>query len=262
MNKMKKLSTYSVKQLAKLAGVTVKTLHLYDQTGLLKPAERTATRYRIYKEPELLRLQQILFYRELDFPLKEIRSILDDPNFDLMQALEGHKAMLKRKKARLTTLMKTLENTIHSLKHKTMLNLEDLYEGLNQDEAQSYRSQAIRNYGEEVVTHAENHLKNLSKEEMQALVARQKELGKSLYLLKHLDPSSHGVQELVQQHYLNTRKLWGTHQAADKQAEAYKGLGELYLSDERFTSESGSSDPDFRVFICEAMAFYSESALK
>ncbi|ACU05626.1 TipAS antibiotic-recognition domain protein [Pedobacter heparinus DSM 2366] len=262
MNKMKKLSIYSVKQLAKLAGVTVKTLHLYDQMGLLKPAERTLTRYRLYKEPELLRLQQILFYRELDFSLKEIRSILDNSNFDLMQALESHKAMLKAKKARLAMLMKTLENTIHSLKHKTMLNLEDLYEGLNRDEAQAYRSQAILNYGEEAVTHAENHLKSLNKEEMQVLVARQKELGKALYLLKHQDPSSHSVQELVEQHYLNTRKLWGTHLAADKQAQTYKGLGELYLSDERFTSEMGSSDPGFRTFISKAMAFYSESSLK
>lgn len=258
---MSNSSTYSVKQLAKLAGVTVKTLHLYDQMGLLIPAERTDSRYRLYKAPELLRLQQILFYRELDFPLKEIMAILDDPNFDLIKALESHKTMLKAKKTKINTLIKTLEHTIHSLNHKTMLNLEDLYEGLNQEEARNYRSQAISNYGEETVTHAESHLKSLSKEDMQALVARQKELGKSLYLLKHLDPANESVQKLVHQHYLNTRKLWGTHDARDKQAEAYKGLGQLYLSDERFTSESGASDPGFRIFISEAMSFYAESSL-
>ncbi|RYE37702.1 MAG: MerR family transcriptional regulator, partial [Sphingobacteriales bacterium] len=94
---------------------------------------------------------------------------------------------------------------------------------------------------------------------MQALVARQKELGKSLYQLKHLAPSHENVQELVDQHYQNTRKLWGTHQAADKQAEAYQGLGQLYLTDERFTYESGVPDPDFRIFISEAMSIYSAS---
>ncbi|SFG99810.1 MerR family transcriptional regulator [Pedobacter insulae] len=252
-------SNYSVKQLAKLAGVTVKTLHLYDHMGLLKPAQRTGSRYRLYCESELLRLQQILFYRELDFPLKQILAILDDPNFDLIKAMEGHKTLLKAKRRRIDTLMKTLNQTLISLKNKTMLNLEDLYQGLSEQEAQNYRNQAISSYGEEAVTHAENHLKSLSKEAMQALVSRQKELGKSLYQLKHLKPANQTVQELVGQHYQNTRKLWGTHQAVDKQAEAYQGLGQLYLTDERFTSESGETDPDFRIFISEAMSIYSAS---
>ena len=258
---MKKSSTYSVKQLAKLAGVTVKTLHLYDQKGLLKPAERTGARYRRYKEPELLRLQQILFYRELDFPLKQIKDILDDPGFDLVKALEGHKTLLKAKQGRISTLMKTLDQTIYSLKNKTMLNLDDLYEGLSKEEARNYRNQAISSYGEEAVSLAENHLTSLSKDEMQALVAKQKELGRALYGLKHLDPASVGVQELVHLHYQNMRRLWGTHQAMDKQAEAYKGLGQLYLTDERFTSESGAADEKFRVFISEAMGIYSESLI-
>ena len=256
---MSKQSTYSVKQLAKLAGVTVKTLHLYDHMGLLKPAQRTGSRYRLYQEPELLRLQQILFYRELDFPLKQILVILDDPNFDLVKAMEGHKTLLQAKRRRIDTLMKTLNQTIISLKNKTMLNVEDLYQGLSPQEAKDYRSQAISSYGEEAIIHAENHLKTLSKEAMQALVARQKELGKSLYQLKHLPPSNESVQELVDQHYQNTRKLWGTHQASDKQADAYQGLGQLYLTDERFTYESGASDPDFRIFISEAMSIYSAS---
>ncbi|TCD01002.1 MerR family transcriptional regulator [Pedobacter psychroterrae] len=256
---MSNSNTYSVKQLAKLAGVTVKTLHLYDRKGLLKPAERTGSRYRLYKEPELLRLQQILFYRELDFPLKQIKEILDDPNFELIKALEGHERLLRVKKVRINTLMKTLNQTIHSLKNKTMLNLEDLYDGLSQEEARNYRTQAISNYGEEVVSLAENHLKSLSKKDMQALVQRQKELGKALYQVKHLDPASESVQELVHLHYQNTRRLWGTHQAVDKQAEAYKGLGQLYLTDERFTSDCGVPHENFRIFISEAMSVYSES---
>ena len=253
--------TYSVKQLCRLAGVSVKTLHLYDKIGLLKPAERTDTRYRLYKEPQLLRLQQILFYRELDFPLKEIQAILDNPDFQLLQALENHKALLKARKSRINTMMHTLQNTIHSIKNKSMLNPEELYEGLNPQEAKAYRNQAISNYGEEVVIHAENHLKSLSKAEMQALVARQKELGKLLYQLKHLEPADQKVQELVHQHYLNTRKLWGTHNAEDKQAAAYQGLGQLYLTDERFTSESGTPDPNFRTFISQAMSFYAQTEL-
>ena len=92
------MDNYSVKKLSQLAGVSVRTLHLYDKMGLLKPSVRTEARYRLYGEKELLRLQQILFYRELDIPLKDIQTILDDPEFDLLKALEAHKkALLARK---------------------------------------------------------------------------------------------------------------------------------------------------------------------
>ena len=252
---------YSVKQLARLAGVSVKTLHVYDKIGLLEPAVRTDARYRIYEERELLRLQQILFYKELDFSLKEIMEIMDDPDFDLIKALEGHKILLQQKKDRIDTLLKTLNNTIHSLKNKTMLNLDELYDGLSHEQALKYRTEAVTAYGEEVVTHAEKHLKSLSKDEMKKLVSQQKELGKALYQLMHESPASVKVQEVVHQHYLNTRKLWGTHNASDKQSAAYKGLGQLYLSDSRYTSEYGTPDPAFATFISEAMSYYADHQL-
>lgn len=80
------MKEYSVKGLSKIAGVSVRTLHHYDKIGLLKPAIRTEARYRLYGENELLKLQQILFYKELDFSLNEIINILNDPDFDLMKA--------------------------------------------------------------------------------------------------------------------------------------------------------------------------------
>ena len=98
---------YSVKQLAQLAGISVRTLHLYDQLGLLKPNIRTVARYRLYGEKELLRLQQILFYKELDFPLQEIGKILDDPDFDLVEALLSHKNALEIRRDRIGTLLTT-----------------------------------------------------------------------------------------------------------------------------------------------------------
>ena len=88
------MKKYSVKKLAKLAGVTVRTLHHYDKIDLLKPALRSDKHYRYYGQEELLRLQQILFYKELGFPLQEIKEILEDPDFDLIEALESHKKAL------------------------------------------------------------------------------------------------------------------------------------------------------------------------
>src|SRR5580704_4516137 len=103
---------YSVRQLAGLAGVSVRTLHVYDEMGLLKPSVRTDAGYRQYGEAELLRLQQILFYKELDLSLKQIAEILDDPGFDLVEALVGHRIALSARRDRLTTLLNTIEATI------------------------------------------------------------------------------------------------------------------------------------------------------
>lgn len=254
-------TTYTVNQLASLTGISIKTLHLYDKLGLLKPAIRTESRYRLYQEKELLRLQQILFYKELDFPLKEIIRILDDPDFNLIRALEGHKKLLQLKKARIHKLLKTVDNTIYSLKNNMMLNMDELYDGLSPEEAMEYRAQAIKAYGNEAVTKAEDHLKTLSKDEMKRLVSRQKELAKELYLLKDQNHTTLNVQRLIHEHYLNTRVLWGTHNATDKQAEAYKGLGKLYLTDERFTAVNEKTDAEFTAFICNAMVHYADQEL-
>jgi DNA-binding transcriptional MerR regulator len=254
-------TNYTVKQLAKMAGISVRTLHLYDKMKLLHPALRTRAGYRMYSETELLRLQQILFYKELDFSLKDIGLILDEPGFDIIKALEGHKKALSLKKARINTLLKTIDNTLHNLKNKTIMNADELYDGLSPQQAAAYRKEAIETYGNEVVERAENHLKKLTKADMQGLITRQKDIAGAIYQLQDKDPESLQVQELIGMHYTNTRKLWGTEHAKDKQAEAYKGLGNLYLTDERFTLVDGKFDSNFALFIKIAMTYFADKNL-
>ena len=104
------MPAYTVCRLARMAGCSVLTLlHHYDQLGLLKPSTRTAAGYRLYGEQELLRLQQILFFKELDFPLSEIQAVLDDPDFDQVQALENHRRLLQQRADRLTGLLQTID---------------------------------------------------------------------------------------------------------------------------------------------------------
>src|SRR5690349_4024289 len=112
------MDKFSVHQLAKMANVSARTLHHYDEIGLLKPAFRADSGYRYYTKEELLRLQQILFYKELDFPLGEIQQILDDPEFDRLQALDHHKEQLRKKMQRMDTLIRTIDKTILDLKNK------------------------------------------------------------------------------------------------------------------------------------------------
>ena len=126
-----------------MAGVSVRTLHLYDEIGLLKPSIRTEKKYRLYGKAETIRLQQILFYKVLGMPLKEIAEILDDPQFDPIKSLENHKKVIQQKQEQLTTLLKTIDKTINHLKNETMLSTEELYEGLPENrhcvEAGGYR---------------------------------------------------------------------------------------------------------------------------
>ena len=114
------VKSYTVSQLAKMAGVSVRMLHYYDALGLLAPSARTVAGYRLYQEQDLLRLQQILFFKELDLPLGQIRAILDDPAFDQVQALKNHRRMLEKRTERLARLLKTIDKTILRLTEDTM----------------------------------------------------------------------------------------------------------------------------------------------
>ena len=254
---------YSVQKMAKLAGVSVRTLHLYDQMGLLKPSIRTEARYRVYGEKELLRLQQILFYKELDFPLKEIQAILDNPEFDLVEALLSHKVSLQSRKDRINTLLETIDKTVNHLKTGTiMLKPEELYEGLAKETAEAYRTEASNKYGQEVVEHSEKVLGKLTKEQFEALKGELKDNATALFALKEEDPTSARVQQLIARHYEMIRAFWGTSGSSDKQAEAYKGLGQLYVSDERFTMIDGEPQQAYAQFFSQSMAYFSDTELK
>ncbi len=256
------MKQYSVRQLSKLAGVSVRTLHLYDQVGLLKPSVRTEAGYRLYGEKELLRLQQILFYKELDFSLQDIKRILDQPDFDLTQALESHKVALQARKDRIAVLLLTIDKTILKLKGEIMLTHEELYEGLPGDKAESYRKEAVKAYGKEQVEQSENHLRKMGKNGFEALKAEQLDIAQQLASLIKEDPTSELVQQQIARHYANVRQFWGTAGTADPQAEAYSGLGELYVNDERFTMAEGRPNPEFAQFMRKAMQFFADTRLK
>jgi DNA-binding transcriptional MerR regulator len=253
---------YAVKQLAKLAGVSVRTLHLYDELGLLKPSVRTAAGYRRYGEQELLRLQQILFYKELDFPLKEIGAILADPDFDRVKALEGHKAALTMRRDRLNTLLDTINKTVNHLKNKTMNNYEELYEGMPKEQAVAWRNDAIARWGEDAIIRSEKALLEMPKLDLEYLKKDQKDIKNKLRSMADLDPESDEVQEWIARHYANIRSFWGVSDPTDLRAGSYKGLAELYVSDERYIADNGEPDPAFAAFMRRGMIYFADTKLK
>src|SRR5947209_13086796 len=120
---------YTVKQVAAMSGVSVRALHFYDETGLLAPAYHGANGYRFYEEPQLLTLQQILFYRELGFELKQIKEILGRADFEKVGALESHRKIMEAKLARARTLMETIDKTIEHLKGTRTMKSEEMFLG-------------------------------------------------------------------------------------------------------------------------------------
>jgi DNA-binding transcriptional MerR regulator len=122
---------YTVKQVAAMSGVSVRTLHFYDETGLLKPAYHGANGYRFYKEPQLLTLQQILFYRELGFELKQIKGILGRADFEKVAALQSHRKVLQKNLARTHTLIETIDKTIEHLKGTRKMESEEMFLGFS-----------------------------------------------------------------------------------------------------------------------------------
>lgn len=255
------MKQYSVNHLAKLAGVSVRTLHHYDRLGLLKPSVRTEAKYRLYGEPELIRLQQILFYKELDFTLGEIRSMLEDPHFNVLNALESHKLALQARQYRLTILLTTIDKTIATLQgERAMLTNDELYEGFAK--GQEYRQEAVKKYGEDEVAAGELNLRQRGKAGFEQLKTDQKNIARALQNLMNQDPTSTIVQQQIARHYANIRSFWGESLCQSKNMqEAYKGLAQLYVDDPRFTSQYGQENPKYATFLQHAMVYFAQTQL-
>src|ERR1700722_10299649 len=123
------MMAYTVRQVAAMSGVSVRTLHFYDEIALLKPACTRANGYRIYEKPQLLVLQQILFYRELGFELKHIKEILGRQKFEKVAALKSHRQVLEKNVTRTRTLIETIDKTIKHLKGTKKMKSEELFNG-------------------------------------------------------------------------------------------------------------------------------------
>src|ERR1700722_3693019 len=141
---------YTVTKLAKLSGVSVRTLHWYDEIGLLKPAYYGANGYRHYEEKQLLTLQQILFFRELGFELKQIQKILGRSDFDTIVTLRSHRGVLQKNLERTQKLIKTIDKTIKHLEGNRKMKEQELFDGFDKKKQKEYEKQLLDRYGDKV----------------------------------------------------------------------------------------------------------------
>lgn len=229
---------YSIKQLSDLAGVSSRTLRYYDKIGLLKPESINASGYRVYGTRQVDLLQQILFFRELKFSLKEIHEMLASPDFNLLSALTEQHKKLNAEKARLNQLIATVEKTLTSQKGETIMTDQEKFEGfkkekLDQNE-KKYGKEIREKYGEDVVEESNKQFANLSKKDYEASMAVQNEMFQNLQEALNLnDPASTPAQKAAELHRQWLCYFWpkGTYSK-----EAHAGLAQMYVDDSRFAS--------------------------
>ena len=224
------MKTYTVNQLAQMAGISVRALHHYDEIGLLRPAFTGENRYRYYGEEELLRLQQILIHRELDIPLAEIGAILDAPGFDRVDALHRQRERLEERAKRYASMVKTIDRTIARLKGERAMKDADLYSGVVSPEKQAeYEAWLVDRYGSAMEADIERSRKamaEMSDTERSEMMASLKSIedGLAEAMRRGLPPQATALDPMIERHRGWVAAAWGR----DCGPQAYAGLADVY----------------------------------
>lgn len=241
-----------VKEVAELVGISVRTLHHYDDIGLLEPEETTEAGYRMYSEHDLEKLQQILFFRELGFPLKKIKQIMSSPSFNRQEALMLHHSMLMEKRSQLDRVIRTVEKTIAHAKGEIMMTSKEKFEGFDFSR-NPYEQEARERWGDKAVDDSKAKLGKMDeatiKDEMNAIYTK-------LAALRHDSAQSDAAQAAIKEWYDFLNKL------GSYSLDAFKGLGQMYVADERFTKNIDQFGEGLAQFMCDAMAAYSDKHQK
>lgn len=247
---------YTVHQLAVMAGISVRTLHHYDHIGLLTPSTRTAAGYRLYREADLLRLQQILLFRELDLPREEIRRILDDPGFDLVQSLAKHRRTLEERAERLAQLLNTVDRTIARLTEVDMsLTDEELYEGLPKEQVARWKREVNERYDPKLVAESNRRVQAMSKEQWNDVKTEGDAIARRMAELMGRPASDAEVQATIARQHAWIENFYPC------SAEVFQGLGQGYAENPEFRANYDKYRPDLADFMRDAMTYYAEHTL-
>jgi DNA-binding transcriptional MerR regulator len=241
---------FTVQQLSRMAGVTRRTLHYYDEIGLLKPSQVGENGYRYYGEEALLRLQQIMLYRELDMPLENIREIMGRRDFDVLQALEGHKEDLRKRIARTERLIQTVEDTINDLKGNNDMDKKQMFAGFSEEEQAEYEKEAMQMYDPETVRASNQRWKDTSAAEKE----RISEEGNAVYAgfveAMAKGAASDEAQACVARWRKHLEYFWTPND------EQLVGLAHGYVDDPRFKQNFDKIDPNLAAFVLAAVEEY------
>ncbi|MBK9125913.1 MAG: MerR family transcriptional regulator [Chloroflexi bacterium] len=243
---------YTVKQVAELAGVSVRTLHHYDQIGLLKPTQIGANGYRYYDDDALLRLQQILFYRELGLELAQINDVLNSPDFDVLSALKAHRTALIERGRRINELLDTIDDTIKHLSGETDMSRAKLFKGFSDEQQKQYEREARLQWDPQIVNSSIKRWNNYTQQERDAIADE----GNAVYsaiadaIDAGLTAESDEVQALMRRWHQHIRYFY------EPTLEILRGLGEGYNTHPDFIANFARVHPQLAGFMRTAINQY------
>ena len=241
---------FTVKQLSEMAGITRRTLHYYDQIGLLKPTRVGANGYRYYGEESLLRLQQILLYRKLDVPLDDIQQIMERPGFDVLSALQSHQADLRKRIAHLERMIHTVEQTINYLEGKQEMSHKQLFEAFSEEQQAEYEKEAMQIYDPEIVQASVKRWKGYTEAEKQRILDEGSAVYQDMLLAMPKGASSPEAQACVERWRRHMEYFWTPND------EQLLGLVDGYNNDPRFKANFDKIDPNLAEFMRQAVQIY------
>ena len=250
------MSSYSVSGLAQIAGVSVRTLHYYDEIGLLCPSARSQAGYRQYDRQDLMRLQQIMFYRELDLPLQEIKNMIEKEDFDPIKTLQDHRAGLVARNERTIQLIETVDKTIMQIMEGRMtLSDEELFAAFTPEQEERYRKEARERWGEEHIEQTEQRLKKLSKYEWEKVQEEGTLVAQELTSLMNRSVEDPEVQDAVARHHAWIENFYPA------SAEMYRGLGSMYAEHPEFRAFYDQFAEGLADFMQKAMTYFANTKL-
>ncbi|MEJ8778412.1 MerR family transcriptional regulator [Pseudogracilibacillus sp. ICA-222130] len=245
-----------VKEVAELVGISIRTLHHYDQIGLLTPKEITNSGYRLYSEENLETLQQILFFKEIGFTLKEIKKIINSPSFNRKEALVLQRNMLIEKRKKVDKMIETIDKTIKHMAGEIQMTNEERFEGFNV-EFNQFEEEARLRWGNHSIDEINAKLKKMSQDEQNDLSGRWDTIFNKLAYLRYQSPESQDVQAAIKEWYDFLNKNFSKYSL-----DAFYGLGQLYINDERFTKNIDQYGKGLAKFMSKAMEVFTSNQVR
>jgi DNA-binding transcriptional MerR regulator len=247
--------TWSIAEVARASGVTSRTLRHYHSIGLLVPARTAPNGRRYYEQEQLLRLQQILLLRDLGLSLDVVAEVIEHrSSHDTVEVLTRHKEWLLREQLRLGQLIRTVDTTIENLRKGGEMSPEKVFEGF---EHNPYEAEARERWGDDAVDATYERMRGWSEADAEKARTGYTRVHEGLAALKAegVAVTELSVQELIQLHYEVTCLFW------TPTRDAYKGLGQMYVDDERFRQNIGTGDDSLVEYLRDAMTVYADNRL-
>jgi DNA-binding transcriptional MerR regulator len=240
---------HSIGSLSKLSGVSIRALHHYDQIGLLQPSEVAESGYRYYDDAAVEKLWQILFYRELDFPLAEIGEILASPSFDRSRALAEHRSLLLQKRERLDRLIALVSNAMKGEQHMEFKPFDTSEIDTLREQ---YAEEAKARWGNtDAYRESTKRAAKWTEADKKRMEAESGEIFSGFAALVGTDPADARVQALVARW-----KAFISQSYYDCTDEILAGLGQMYIADERFTKNIDKFGAGTAMLMSDAIAVY------